>query len=75
MRTGRGDFDLLMTRNYCDIVADDIALLLPITMTLEECIDMCCESAGVEFREITQLRDTSGVEGSRNCEGEYTYVY
>lgn len=71
MRTDHGEFDLIKTQRYCDICAQGITLLLPLTMTLEECIDMCCEQMGAELLEITVI-DT-GRNGC--CEGEYSYVY
>lgn len=55
MKTSTSDFDLIMTDKHCDIVTDAVALLLPITMTLEECIEWCCEKDGTKFIEIINV--------------------
>lgn len=72
MKTSKSDFDLIITEKHCDIVADDMAMLLPLTMTLEECIEICCEKNNIEFIKIIKIysKDSNG-----NCEGEFSYGY
>lgn len=72
MKISTSDFDLIMTDKHCDIVADSVALLLPITMTLEECIEWCCEENYMKFIEIIKVhRDWD----TGNCEGIFSYGY
>lgn len=72
MKTYKGDFDLIMTNKHCDIVADNIGMLLPLTMTLKECIEWCCAKNSTEFIEIIKVhRDWD----TGNCEGIYSYEY
>lgn len=71
MKTSRSDFDLIITKKHCDIVADDIAMLLPLTMTLEECIEICCEQNSTKFIRI--IRVYPGDNG--NCKGTFSYEY
>lgn len=76
MRTATGDFDLVITEKHCDIIIDDVALLLPITMTLEACVEICCEKMGTEFIEILWSRDQGGERrGNGSYVGEFSYVY
>lgn len=78
MKTSTADFDLIITEKHCSIVANDVALLLPITMTLEECIEICCEKNGAEFIEIVKIydRDEDGWDGDGwGVEGKYSYVH
>ena len=72
MKTIIGDFDLIMTKKYCDILANDTSMFLPITMTLEECIEICCEQTGKRFIEIVKV---TGRDSNGNCEGEFSYEY
>ena len=71
MRT-TSDFDLIITDKHCDIITDEIALLLPITMTLEECIEWCCEENDTKFIEIIIVRRDLG---TGYCEGRFSYEY
>lgn len=72
MKKSTGDFDLIMTDKHCDIVADDMAMLLPITMTLEECIEICCEQIGTQFIEFVRV---TSEDSDGNCRGVYSYGY
>lgn len=71
MKTSTGEFDLIITDKHCDIVVDDTGMLLPITMTLEECIEICCEQNNSKFIRI--IRVYFGASG--NCEGSFSYEY
>lgn len=70
MKTSTADFDLIITNKHCNIIADDVLMLLPLTMTLEECIEICCEKNNIKFIRIIEFHGRDG-----NCEGTFSYGY
>lgn len=71
MISNNGEFDLVVTKKHCDIVVNETGMLLPLTMTLEECIECCCEKKEIEFIEIVEIYDEDG----RDCQGKFSYEY